>query len=223
MRAVHTQPFSPEELYIAIQQAASKAVEDIKIFTTCIEEPANQQVLTNARQSREMSGEDIKSWLVTQHPGWLEKTVETGVKELKLEEEAAAEPEGKVENTEEDVATIVARFGEEHPDIDVTVNPEGSNLIVRLLSIILVDDRMLSLQFSLRAPGLRPFEIDLQPKPTSSEMYNVSSKDCSRLQNQILQAVSKRPQRSDLLYLLVCAAFSFLWIPVLFFPSLCQY
>ena len=145
MRAVHTEHSSPEDLYTGISHAALKAVNDIKSFTACIEEPRNQEVLTNARQRREKSGEGIKSWLVTQHPNWLDKTVVTGVKELKLEEEAVSDAEGNGDNIQEDIPAIVAKFKEQHAEIEVAMNPEGSNLNVCILCGIIDNDDMLSL------------------------------------------------------------------------------
>ncbi|MCJ1243279.1 hypothetical protein MMC30_000476 [Trapelia coarctata] len=185
MRAVHTEHSSPEDLYTDISQAAVRAVDDIKSFTAYIEESANQEVLKNARQSREKSGEGIKSWLVTQHPNWLERTVVTGVKELKLEEEAATDAENNGDNVQEDIPAIVAKFKEQHAEIDVAMNPEGSMLTVSLPS----------------SPRLS-FDIDLQPKPTSTEMYNVSIKDSRPLYASINQAISKRPRHGGLLLLL---------------------
>lgn len=145
MRAVHAQPSSPENLYASIERAAMRAVNDIKTFTACMEEPTNQDVLQNARQSRGNSAKGIKSWLVTQHPNWLEKTVETGVKELKIEEDAVSDAERYGHNVQEDIPAIVAKFKEQHAGIDVALNSEGTKLNVRKLPSIVGDDGMLSL------------------------------------------------------------------------------
>jgi len=145
MRAVHTEHSSPEDLYTDISQAAVRAVNDIKNFKACIEEPVNQEVLKDARQSREKSGEGIKSWLVTQHPNWLEKSVVTGVKELRLEEEAVTDTEGNGDNVQEDIPAIVAKFKEQHIGIEVTMNPEGSELNVCTLPRTIDNGSILSL------------------------------------------------------------------------------
>lgn len=145
MRAVHAQYASPEDLYASIERAALRAVNDIKTFTACIEEPTNQDVLKNARQSRGKSAKGIKSWFVTQHPHWLEKTVETGVKELKIEEDAVSDAERYGDNVQEDIHAIVAKFKEQHTGIDVALNSEGTKLNVRRLPSIVGDDGMLSL------------------------------------------------------------------------------
>lgn len=145
MRAVHAQHSSPEDLYASIERAAMRAVNDIKTFTACIEEPTNQDVLRNARQSQGKSAKGIKSWLVTQHPHWLEKTVETGVKELKIEEDAVSDAERYGDSVQEDIHAIVAKFKEQHAGIDVALNSEGTKLNVRRLPSIVGDDGMLSL------------------------------------------------------------------------------
>jgi len=145
IRALHTQHSSPEDLYADIERAAMRTVNDIKIFIACMEEPTKQDVLKTARQSREKSGEGIKSWLVNQHPNWLEKTVETGVKELNIEEDAVSDAERYGDNVQEDIPTIVAKFKEQHAGIDVALNPEGTKLNVRKLPSIVGDDSMLSL------------------------------------------------------------------------------
>lgn len=145
MRAVHTQHSSPEDLYADVERAAMEAVHDIKTFIACMEEPTNQDVLTAARQSRGKSGEGIKSWLVNQHPSWLEKTVETGVKELKIEEDALSDAEKHGDNVQEDIPAIVAKFKERHGGIELALNPEGTKLNVRKLPSIVGDDSVLSL------------------------------------------------------------------------------
>jgi hypothetical protein len=99
MRSVHNDHASPEDLYADISQTAMKSVENIKTFTAYVASPESQEILLKARDAREKSGDGVASWLVTQHPNWLDRPATNRVKDAKVEEEGDKGTPGGVTNT----------------------------------------------------------------------------------------------------------------------------
>ncbi|MCJ1472740.1 hypothetical protein MMC13_001389 [Lambiella insularis] len=185
MQTIHSDYRSPEDLYAAISQAAVAAVSGIKGFATLVREAKSQEILVKASESRVKNNEGVVDWLVTQHPDWLDRTVEEGVKQLRLDEDGQeSDIAGQV--GQEDVTTVQNKFRDEHPGIDVS-HDQGAN----------------TLNLHLPLPASIHFQIHLQANPQNAGTYIVTCQESSHLHAGILRAVAKRPRADDLRYLLV--------------------
>ena len=129
MRAIHVEHSSPEELYTDISRTAVKAVTNIRNFTAVLQEPHNQAVLLKAKESDAGSNDGIMTWLVTQHPKWLDK-LENETKELRLDGGAGQDGDDGEELQQEDVPTVISKFREQHTNLEITIDQERQVLQV---------------------------------------------------------------------------------------------
>ena len=129
MRTIHVEHSSPEELYTDISRTAVKAVTNIKNFIAVLQEPYSQEVLLKAKESHAESNEGIMTWLVTQHPKWLDK-LEDDTKDLRLDVGAGQNGDKGEELEQEDVPTIISKFQEEHTNLGITIDQEHRTLQV---------------------------------------------------------------------------------------------
>lgn len=67
-----SQHASPEQLYLDYSQNALETAKAIKNFAKFVQEPAAQETLKRAKESRAAGGEDITPWIVNEHADWLE-------------------------------------------------------------------------------------------------------------------------------------------------------
>ena len=132
MQIMHVEHPSPEALYIDISQTVRKSIAHIQSFTSLVRDSRSQQVFVRANESRSKNEEGITGWLVTQHPDWLDRAVEEGVKELKIEEDQKND-EGRSKSSLEDVIPVLHKFREEHPLVEVLVENEAKSIEVYML------------------------------------------------------------------------------------------
>ncbi|MCJ1390495.1 hypothetical protein MMC18_003355 [Xylographa bjoerkii] len=125
MQVMHVEHHSPEALYADISQTAMKSIASIQSFTSLMKDSKSQDVFVKANASRTKNNEGITWWLVTQHPDWLDRAVEEGVKELRLDEEDKANEESLSELSLEDATPVLDKFREEHPGIEIVMDHES--------------------------------------------------------------------------------------------------
>lgn len=129
---MHSQHRSPENLYADLSSSAIRAVENVKGFTALVQQPANQEVLARAKESRLQSPDGITAWLVTQHPDWLEQPAL--LEEEDLPQEGKTDPH-QLPPTSEQAEEILDKFREQHVDVEVTTENEGHNFKVGGFSV----------------------------------------------------------------------------------------
>lgn len=130
MRTMHGGHRSREDLYTAISQSAVGAVASVKGFTARIKDLESQHILLKANESRAKNNEGVVDWLVTQHPNWLDRTVENGVKELKFDEQDGFEGDIADQVSLQDATEILNKFQDEHPRVDISMDQEAQALNV---------------------------------------------------------------------------------------------
>ncbi|MCJ1281301.1 hypothetical protein MMC26_000619 [Xylographa opegraphella] len=185
MQIMHVEYPSTEALYTNISHTAMKSIACIQSFTTLVKSPRSQEVLVRAKGSRTKNEEGITGWLVTHHPDWLDRAVEDGVKELKLDEDQKND-ETRTTLSLEDATSILHNFQDEHPLVEVLVDKESN-----------------SIKLYLPPPTRIHFHIQLQPGSRSNKTYAVTCAESSHLHVGILGSIAKRPRSNDLKYLLV--------------------
>ena len=130
MRPLHTQHVSPEDLYDHMAQTARNAVVRMKAFNSYMKDPKSQEILEKAAADTNQSSETVSAWLVTQHPNWLDKNIEDGVNDLRIEEEQKDLKEEYDEGEDEDAATLLDSFRGKHPDMEIYLDQAGHTIKV---------------------------------------------------------------------------------------------
>ena len=129
MQVIHVEHRSPEALYIDISQSAMRSIARIQSFTSLVKDPKSQEVFARANESRTKNEEGIAGWLVTQHPDWLDRAVEDGVKEMKIDEDQTND-ESHINLSLDEATPVIQRFREEHPHVEVLVDYELKSIKV---------------------------------------------------------------------------------------------
>ncbi|MCJ1401542.1 hypothetical protein MMC11_004758 [Xylographa trunciseda] len=191
MQVMHVEHASPQAFYTDMSQTAMKSITSIQSFSSLIKDSKSQGILIKANESRTKNDQGITGWLVTQHPDWLDRAVQDGVKELRLEEENDVNNESPGTISWEDATPVLDKFREKHPSIEV-----------------LMDHEFKSVKFYLPPPARIHFQIQLQPGPQGNGIYTVTCTESSRLHAGILRSIAKRPRADDLQNLLVTSKLS---------------
>ncbi|KAL9104739.1 MAG: hypothetical protein Q9163_000351 [Psora crenata] len=138
--AVTTTQTSPEELYRNFSRAAQNAGNEIKHFTTLMEEKETKEVFERARESRrrEGEGEGTGNWQVAEHGNWLqsvEQEMREEIREVKggLEARDVAIDGARAE----DVRVMVDRFRERHPEVQVALDEEK-----RMINVLSLNEQL---------------------------------------------------------------------------------
>ncbi|MCJ1431092.1 hypothetical protein MMC27_000442 [Xylographa pallens] len=129
MQIMHVEHHSPEALYIDISQTAIRSIARIQSLTSLVKDSRSQEVFVRANESRTKNEEGITGWLVTQHPDWLDRAVEDGVKDMKIDEDQTND-ESHINLSLDDVTSVIHRFREEHPLVEVLVDQELKSIKV---------------------------------------------------------------------------------------------
>ncbi|MCJ1383402.1 hypothetical protein MMC17_006516 [Xylographa soralifera] len=132
MQIMHVEHPSPEALYLDISQTAIKSIERIQSFTSLVKDSRSQEVFVRVNESRTKNEDGITGWLVTQHPDWLDRAIEDGVKELNIDEDQTND-ESRISLSLEDATPVLHKFREEHPFVEVLVDNESKNIKVYML------------------------------------------------------------------------------------------
>ena len=132
MQIMHVEHPSPEAFYIEISQTAAESFARIQRFTSLVQDSRGQSIFARAIESRTKNEEGVTGWLVTQHPDWLDRAVEDGVKKLNLAEDQTND--GSRRNfSSEDVTSALDSFRETHPLVEVLVENEAKSIKVYML------------------------------------------------------------------------------------------
>ena len=133
--AQHT---SPEELYATYSRDALETAKAIKSFAKFVQEPASQETLKRAKESRAAEPQGITPWIVTEHPDWLE------VRKQGLEDTpTTAQNEGLHDGdtiafpTAEEIPAAVERFRSKHPGIEVNTEQHGGLATIEVMSKVI--------------------------------------------------------------------------------------
>ena len=133
--AQHT---SPEELYSTYSRDALETAKAIKTFAKFVQEPASQETLKRAKESRAAEPQEITPWIVTEHPDWLEvrkqgleDTPTTAQKEGLHDGDTIAFP------TAEEIPAAVERFRSKHPGIEVNSEQHDDLATIEVMSKVM--------------------------------------------------------------------------------------
>ena len=120
---------SPEELYSIYSRNALETAKAIKSFAKFIQEPASQETLRKAKESKAANPEGITPWIVTDHPDWLEvrKLGTDGATTTK--EEGLPNGEAIAFPTVEEVSAAVESFRTKHPSVQINQRIGDSSAI----------------------------------------------------------------------------------------------
>ena len=133
MQVMHVEQPSPETLYTDVSQSAKKSIASIQSFAILVKDSKSQEILVKANGSRMRNKEGITGWLVTQHPNWLDRAIENGVKEMRLDEAGDTNGENPSDVLLEDPTSILDKFREEHPGVDLSMVQESKSIKVHML------------------------------------------------------------------------------------------
>ena len=112
--------------------SAAVGTRNLQNFTKLMQDPKNQDVFTRVEESRKQNDQGIMVWLVTQHEDWLDSTVVDEVKDLNLDEDKDDNEDGAEGRTVE-VGSVLQKFREEHPSVQVSVQEKEQQLKVSSL------------------------------------------------------------------------------------------
>ena len=109
--------------------SAAVGTRNLQNFTKLMQDPKNQDVFTRVEESRKQNDQGIMVWLVTQHEDWLDSTVVDEVKDLNLDEDKDDNEDGAEGRTVE-VGSVLQKFREEHPSVQISVQEKEQQLKV---------------------------------------------------------------------------------------------
>ena len=132
MGVIHTEHSSPINLYAELSRVATDAVADIKDFTQSAQDSEMQEILKKAKETKGNDESGITSWVVTQHPKWLEKPVKVEYRKSETDDEQMDGDKTLSKASGDDPTTIVDQFRKDHPDVDVVLDQELRKIKVRL-------------------------------------------------------------------------------------------
>lgn len=111
---------SPRELYSSYSRNALETAKAIKSFAKLMQEPGSQETLKRAKDSRVENPEEIRPWMVTEHPDWLEVRTKDAEKAMPKYEEGSQDGEAASFPSTELVAQAMESFRTRHPGIEVS-------------------------------------------------------------------------------------------------------
>lgn len=122
MESVLVDPVPPEQFQSHFIQSATGAAAEIKRFAQIMENGRSKDAMGKAKESKAKNGEDITGWLVVEHEDWLDAGHDVASEDVDIEGEASGKKVFTAESTSGDVQTILEKFKESHPSIEVSLD-----------------------------------------------------------------------------------------------------
>lgn len=121
MDAVLVEPLAPEQVQLRFAQAAKDAAAEMKSFALVMKDERSKDVMEKAKKSRAKDGENIRTWLVTEHEDWLDVKQDGSSEGAELDGNDLDTKMFAAENNNGDIRNALEKFKESHPGIEASL------------------------------------------------------------------------------------------------------
>ncbi|KAL8762621.1 MAG: hypothetical protein Q9184_001422 [Pyrenodesmia sp. 2 TL-2023] len=166
---------SPEDLYSTFATNVTTIKSDVKDFSITFQNSESQEILQKAEKSRAESKEDIPSWRVTEHEGWLDvRGVDTSM-DIAMGGMNGADPDADQEASIDldYLRAATERSQKANPSVDFSLD-EKSNMI----------------------------KVECKPSPRQGSVYTVTTSEKTNTHAAIVKAINARTKPKNLEHLL---------------------
>ena len=192
---------SPRELYSEYSGSTLETAKAIKALTKFMQEPASQDMLKKAKDSRAADGDGIQPWMVTDHVDWLEVRDSAPAVDAARQDNSRLEEEEVSFPSRHEIPPALAKFKSGHPGLEFKdLDSDKGNFEVTK-SPLCASFRSNAIQIYLPPPARIHFQVE---PDFSNSAFIVNTTEKGKLQSSIMDCVMSRPNPDSIDDLLVC-------------------